>query len=107
MGAAGTRLIAAADTSVVLNLAWLRQDRLWPALFDRVLAPPEVQAEFQRLASVDDRFRGLRFPDFVVIELPGRTPAGRSGFGMSEFAQGAPRKMFWELQVSRCEALAA
>jgi predicted nucleic acid-binding protein len=67
-------LIVAADTSVVLNLAWLRQDRLWPELFDRVLAPPAVQAEFQRLVLADHRFHGLRFPEFIFIEPSGALP---------------------------------
>ena len=56
-------LVAAADTSVILNLAFLGEDRLWPALFGRVFAPPAVQSEFERLARFDHRFRGLSFPE--------------------------------------------
>jgi len=46
-------VIVVTDTSVVLNLAWLREDRLLAELFGSVLAPPIVREEFERLARVD------------------------------------------------------
>ena len=51
-------MIVVADTSVVLNLCCVRQERLLSALFGRVLVPTEVAAEFRRLAGVDVRFSG-------------------------------------------------
>lgn len=68
-------MIVVTDTSVVLNLAWLREERLLSELFGSVLAPPAVRAEFERLALTVPRFRGLRFPDFVTVEAPVRIPA--------------------------------
>lgn len=67
-------VIVVTDTSVVLNLAWLHEERLLAGLFDSVLAPPVVQAEFERLAGVDARFRGLAFPDFIRIASPAHIP---------------------------------
>jgi len=55
------------DTSVVLNLCWLGNDSLLAAFFDTILAPIEVREEFERLARLDPRFSGLRFP--VCIEI--------------------------------------
>jgi len=63
-------VIVVTDTSVVLNLAWLREERLLPALFGKVLAPPIVKAEFERLERADPRFHGLSFPGFVSVEAP-------------------------------------
>jgi predicted nucleic acid-binding protein len=70
----GAGVIVVTDTSVVLNLAWLREERLLPELFVSVLAPPAVRAEFERLVLADHRFRGLRFPDFVTVAAPARIP---------------------------------
>lgn len=70
MGKDAAGVIVVTDTSVVLTLAWLREERLLPELFGKVLAPPVVQAEFERLARVDARFHGLRFPAFITIEAP-------------------------------------
>lgn len=67
-------VIVVTDTSVVLNLAWLHEAWLLPALFGSVLAPPAVRAEFERLALTDPRFHGLHFPDFVSIATPARIP---------------------------------
>ena len=67
-------MIVVTDTSVVLNLAWLREERLLAELFGSVLAPPAVRAEFERLALADHRFRGLRFPDFITVQSPARIP---------------------------------
>ena len=68
-------MIVVTDTSVVLNLAWLREDRLLAALFGGVLAPPIVCEEFERLARVDSRFRGLTFPAFIEVIAPTGIPA--------------------------------
>jgi predicted nucleic acid-binding protein len=48
-------VIVVTDTSVVLNLAWLRDERLLAELFGSVLAPPAIRAEFERLALADHR----------------------------------------------------
>lgn len=74
MGKDGRGVIVVTDTSVVLNLAWLREERLLSELFGSVLAPPVVRAEFERLTLADHRFHGLRFPDFVTVEAPARIP---------------------------------
>ena len=74
MAANAAGVIVVTDTSVVLNLTWLREERVLPELFGEVLAPPVVQAEFERLAHVDLRFRGLRFPAFVTIVAPAAVP---------------------------------
>lgn len=63
-------MIVVTDTSVVLNLAWLRRENLLFEIFGEVLAPPEVRGEFDRLSRVDDRFRGLDFPAFIHIATP-------------------------------------
>lgn len=60
-------MIVVTDTSVVLNLCVLQQERLLSDLFGRVLAPPSVMREFQRLASVDPRFVSLTFLAFVQV----------------------------------------
>ncbi len=67
-------VIVVTDTSVVLNLAWLGEDRLLTHLFGSVLAPPAVRFEFERLATVDHRFRGLQFPNFIIVEEPSSLP---------------------------------
>jgi len=67
-------VIVVTDTSVVLNLAWLREERLLAELFGTVLAPSAVRAEFEHLAPEDDRFRDLRFPAFVRIADPTHIP---------------------------------
>lgn len=82
-------MIVVTDTSVVLNLAWLGEDRLLDILYGAVFAPPEVQAEFERLAQVDHRFQGLRFPAFVTIAAPANIPpaiAGNEGLDAGEVA---------------------
>ena len=62
-------MIVVTDTSVVLNLVWLRQDALLPAMFDAVLAPPAVVNEFERLAGGHGR-AGLWTPGLQQL-LPG------------------------------------
>jgi hypothetical protein len=71
-------VIVVTDTSVVLYLAWLRHESLLPALFQTVLAPPEVKQEFERLASQEPRFICLSFPSSIQIERPQSIPAALS-----------------------------
>jgi predicted nucleic acid-binding protein len=66
-------MIVVTDTSVILNLCLLRQERLLVSLFGSVLAPTQVVAEFQRLATVDPRFQGLEFPSFIKTVTPADT----------------------------------
>ncbi len=68
-------MIVVTDTSVVLYLAWLRHESLLPALFDTVLAPPEVKLEFEQLAAREERFIGLAFPASIQIQQPESIPA--------------------------------
>jgi predicted nucleic acid-binding protein len=74
MGSDNVRVIVVTDTSVVLNLAFLGEERLLELLFVRVFAPPQVREEFQRLALTDPRFRGLAFPEFIIVESPETIP---------------------------------
>lgn len=62
------------DTSVVLNLCLLRQEAVLLPLFGTIFAPPEVETEFSRLASVDPRFLGLVFPTFIEVVSPASVP---------------------------------
>lgn len=66
-------MIVVADTSVVLNLCFLGHDSLLTLLFGTVHAPPEVEAEFLRLAAVDVRFQGLAFPECIKLAAPRNT----------------------------------
>lgn len=61
-------MIVVTDTSVVLNLCWLRRESLLSHIYEQVLAPPEVRSEFERKAATDRRFIGMRFPHFVTVE---------------------------------------
>jgi len=63
-------VIVVADTSVVLNLCFLKQEQLLQKLFGTVHAPFQVKAEFLRLASCDRRFSGLTFPVFIQLSDP-------------------------------------
>jgi len=55
-------VIVVADTSVILNLAFVGQEHLLTRLFGEVLIPPAVHAEFLRLTSAPGRFAGLILP---------------------------------------------
>jgi uncharacterized protein len=75
-------VIVVTDTSVILNLCLIRQENLLTTLFERVLAPHQVVAEFQRLATIDQRFKGLVFPSFIqkaepIIKLTGLSHSSR------------------------------
>ena len=72
-------MIVVSDTSVILNLCFLGQEALLPLLFGTVHAPPQVEAEFVRLATVDARFQRLVFPDY--IQLIFRRKCGRGKLG--------------------------
>lgn len=66
-------MIVVADTSVILNLCFLRQEALLQTLFGTVHAPLQVEQEFLRLASLDPRFQGLQFPAFIQRTAPQTT----------------------------------
>ena len=63
-------MIVVTDTSVVLNLCWLRQEALLSAIYEGVLAPEQVRLEFKRKAATDPRFTGLIFPAFITVAQP-------------------------------------
>ena len=67
-------MIVVSDTSVILNLCFLGQEGLLSQLFGTVVAPPQVEAEFTRLASADARFQGLVFPASIQ-RCPPKTTA--------------------------------
>jgi predicted nucleic acid-binding protein len=68
-------VIVVTDTSVVLNLCWLRLESLLPAIYEDVLSPQQVRLEFERKAAADPRFIGLRFPSFITLADPTAIPA--------------------------------
>ncbi len=68
-------MIVVADTSVILNLCFLGQEPLLPVLFGTVHAPPQVEAEFLRLAGAGVRFHGPVFPSFILRTAPLQTKA--------------------------------
>ena len=63
-------MIVVTDTSVVLNLCWLRRESLLSAIYEDVLAPEQVRLEFERKAATDPRFTGLAFPQFIIVARP-------------------------------------
>lgn len=67
-------MIVVIDTSVVLNLCFLHQEGLLSSLYDKLIAPSAVRREFERLATFDDRFKGLAFPSFIEIVDASRIP---------------------------------
>ena len=66
-------MIVVADTSVILNLCRVQQERLLQQLFQRVLIPSQVADEFARLSKVRQRFSGLALPDWIEILLAPQT----------------------------------
>jgi predicted nucleic acid-binding protein len=65
-------VIVVADTSVLLNLAFLRLDHLLARWFGEVLVPEAVAGEFHRLSMSRGRFAGLKFPVCCVVKsVPG------------------------------------
>lgn len=71
-------MIVVTDTSVILNLCWLRQELLLPAIYEDLLAPEQVRVEFERKVITDQRFQGLRFPSFITLGEPTAIPAALS-----------------------------
>jgi uncharacterized protein len=68
-------VIVVTDTSVVLNLCFLRAEGLLPTFYAEVVAPPAVKREFERLATFDKRFQRLKFPSFIAVEEASTTPS--------------------------------
>jgi uncharacterized protein len=68
-------VIVVTDTSVVLNLCWLRRESLLSAIYEDILAPGQVQIEFESKTANDPRFTGLCFPQFITIAEPSFVPA--------------------------------
>jgi hypothetical protein len=60
-------MIVVADTSVILNLCRVQQERLLQQLFQGVLIPAIVASEFERLAKAQARFAGLILPDWINV----------------------------------------
>ncbi len=63
-------MIVVADTSVLINLCRVGQGGLFRKLFQEVVLPPEVAAEFVRLAGGSARFAGLKLPAGVRQQSP-------------------------------------
>jgi len=63
-------MVVVADTSVLINLCRVGQGELVCQLFSEVLIPPEVAAEFARLASSASRFVGLKLPTGIRQQAP-------------------------------------
>ena len=63
-------MIVVADTSVLINLCCAGQGGLFKKLFREVVIPPEVAAEFVRLADVSPRFASLKLPPGIQQQSP-------------------------------------
>jgi predicted nucleic acid-binding protein len=63
-------VIVVADTSVLVNLCCVGQGRLLKRLFNDVVIPPEVAAEFAQLTTNVPRFIGLTLPDGIREQVP-------------------------------------
>ena len=72
-------MIVVADTSVILNQAFVGQEQLLTQLFGEVLIPPAVHAEFLRLSSAPGRFAGLILPAFLQTRPVSLIPASLRG----------------------------
>jgi len=68
-------VIVVSDTSVILNLCWLRLETLLPAIYTKIWVPCLVQREFENRAVTDSRFEGLVFPAFILVAEPALIPA--------------------------------
>ena len=76
-------MIVVADTSVLINLCRIGQGGLFKSLFHEVMIPPEVAAEFARLASAVPRFNGLVLPDGIRQQRPSALlPVVRAASGL-------------------------
>lgn len=63
-------MIVVADTSIFLNLAFIRREGLLSALYAEVVAPPVVRDEFLLAVQRYARFQGLVFPSWVRLQTP-------------------------------------
>lgn len=68
-------MIIVADTSVLLNLAFLELDDLLADLFHEVWVPSAVAAEFERMSASSGRFGGLKMPSACHIRQVLNIPA--------------------------------
>jgi predicted nucleic acid-binding protein len=68
-------VIVVADTSVLLNLAFLGQESLLSSLFGVVHVPVMAAQEFYRMAASSGRFAGLSLPAFCRITAIKDIPA--------------------------------
>lgn len=93
-------MIVVTDTSVVLNLAWLRRELLLSALFEEVVAPVQVRDEFTRLAMAQPRFRGLIFPGFIQIQQPKSIPSALAGNAHLDAGERDALALALELKVT-------
>lgn len=76
-------MIVVADTSVLINLCRVGQGGLFKSLFQEVVIPPEVAAEFAALAVSNPRFSGLRLPPGIREQSPTTLlPAVRAAEGL-------------------------
>jgi hypothetical protein len=83
-------VIVVADTSVLINLCRVGQGGLFPQLFQEVVIPPEVAAEFVRLAGSSPRFADLKIPDGIRQQSPtALLPAVRAAAGLDAGAAAA------------------
>jgi len=60
-------VIVVADTSVLLNLAFLGLDHLLPGWFGEVHIPEAVAREFTRLTASPGRFGGFKLPACCLV----------------------------------------
>ena len=82
-------MIVVADTSVLINLACVEQIELLRSLFHDVIVPPEVAAEFARLAADVSRFKGVTLPNWIRQQSPTTVPPSlnaMAGLDAGEFA---------------------
>jgi len=61
-------VIVVADTSILINLCRVGQGHLPVAIFHDVVIPPEVMAEFLRLAGNVPRFTSLKLPAGIRLQ---------------------------------------
>lgn len=68
-------MIVVADTSVLLNLAYLRREDLLVSLFGEVWIPEAVEREFARMSASSGRFGGLKMPACIQTRTVGVLPS--------------------------------
>lgn len=72
-------MLVVADTSVLLNLCRIREERLLLGLFHSVQIPPAVRLEFVKHSLDHHRFLGLAIPNWVRERRPQIIPAEVTG----------------------------